>query len=113
MTSFRIGIDVGGTFTDLVAIDRTGATVFAKSPSTPEDQSLGVLAGLDELARRLGLGLREITSGVGILASDEGSAMRAVQNNASAFQRPVVVDWNQGKAGECYGSQYWGVLGLS
>ncbi|WP_298101829.1 hydantoinase/oxoprolinase family protein [Bradyrhizobium sp.] len=52
---FTIGIDVGGTFTDLVAIDETGRTVFAKSPSTPSDQSIGVMAGLDELARRLDL----------------------------------------------------------
>ncbi|ABE39600.1 5-oxoprolinase (ATP-hydrolyzing) [Rhodopseudomonas palustris BisB5] len=52
---FTIGIDVGGTYTDLVAIDREGKTVFAKSPSTPSDQSIGVMTGLDELARRLGL----------------------------------------------------------
>jgi N-methylhydantoinase A len=50
---FRIGVDVGGTYTDLVATDASGRTVFAKSPSTPADQSLGVMAGLDELARRL------------------------------------------------------------
>src|SRR5579871_2180374 len=50
-----IGIDVGGTFTDLVAIDAAGRTVFAKSLSTPQDQSIGVMAGLDELARRLDL----------------------------------------------------------
>ena len=52
---FRIGVDVGGTYTDLVATDETGRTVFAKSPSTPSDQSLGVMAGLEELARRLGV----------------------------------------------------------
>ena len=45
-----IGIDVGGTFTDLVAIDAAGRTVFAKALSTPQDQSIGVMAGLDELA---------------------------------------------------------------
>src|SRR5580704_17986714 len=50
-----IGIDVGGTFTDLVAIDAAGRTVFAKALSTPQDQSIGVMAGLDELARRLEL----------------------------------------------------------
>src|SRR3954471_6219782 len=55
-----IGIDVGGTFTDLVAIDEAGATVFAKSPSTPSDQSLGVLSGLEEIARRLNLSLSEL-----------------------------------------------------
>jgi len=52
---FTIGIDVGGTYTDLVATDETGRTVFAKSPSTPADQSIGVMAGLEELARRLGV----------------------------------------------------------
>src|SRR4051794_1694382 len=55
-----IGIDVGGTFTDLVAIDEAGATVFAKSPSTPSDQSLGVLSGLEEVARRLNHSLPEL-----------------------------------------------------
>jgi N-methylhydantoinase A len=53
--TLTIGIDVGGTYTDLVAIDDSGRTVFAKSPSTPQDQSIGVMTGLDELSRRLGL----------------------------------------------------------
>ncbi len=52
---YTIGVDVGGTYTDLVAIDGQGRTVFAKSPSTPSDQSVGVMTGLEELARRLGL----------------------------------------------------------
>jgi N-methylhydantoinase A len=52
---FAIGVDVGGTYTDLVAIDENGRTVFAKSPSTPADQSVGVMEGLEELARRLKL----------------------------------------------------------
>ena len=55
-----IGIDVGGTFTDLVAIDAAGRTVFAKSISTPQDQSIGVMAGLEELARRLNLSCAEM-----------------------------------------------------
>src|SRR5262249_28244874 len=50
---YTIGVDIGGTYTDLVATDETGRTVFAKSPSTPADQSIGVMAGLEELARRL------------------------------------------------------------
>src|SRR3978361_2263439 len=51
---YRIGVDVGGTYTDLVATDESGRTVFAKSPSTPSDQSIGVMAGLEELARGRG-----------------------------------------------------------
>ncbi len=52
---YRIGIDVGGTFTDLVAVDDGGAATLEKVPSTPDDPSIGVLDGLDLLARRLGL----------------------------------------------------------
>src|SRR5687767_200720 len=42
----RVGVDVGGTFTDLVAIGE-GAVVTAKVPSTPEDQSRGVMRSLE------------------------------------------------------------------
>ena len=57
---FTIGIDVGGTFTDLVASDEAGHAVFAKSPSTPADQSIGVMAGLAELAKRLNVSRAEL-----------------------------------------------------
>ncbi len=52
---FCIGIDVGGTFTDLVAVDAQGRVTLAKAPSTPGDQSLGVMEGLDRLAKELGI----------------------------------------------------------
>ncbi len=52
---WRIGIDVGGTFTDLVAVDGRGRTTIAKAPSTPADPSLGVLDGLTRLAAALGV----------------------------------------------------------
>ena len=52
---YRIGIDVGGTFTDLVAVDPTGRATLAKVASTPEDPSIGVMAGLARLAEVLGL----------------------------------------------------------
>ena len=48
-------MDVGGTFTDLVAIDGRGWITVAKSASTPRDQSIGVLEGLDLLATSLGI----------------------------------------------------------
>src|SRR5689334_4135135 len=43
----RVGVDVGGTFTDLVAI-ADGAIVTAKVPSVPTDQSVGVVAALED-----------------------------------------------------------------
>ncbi len=54
---YRIGIDVGGTFTDLVAVDNSGKAALAKVPSTPVDPSIGVLDGLQLLANTLGLEL--------------------------------------------------------
>jgi len=49
------GIDVGGTFTDLVLVDEaTGEVRLAKVPSTPDNQAFGVLAALDEAAVALG-----------------------------------------------------------
>ncbi len=51
----RVGIDVGGTFTDLVAVDETGRVTLAKSTSTPDDPSVGVLDGIGLLAQELGV----------------------------------------------------------
>ena len=52
---YRIGIDIGGTFTDLVLVDGSGEVIFGKTPSNPEDQSIGVMAGLQMIAERVGL----------------------------------------------------------
>jgi N-methylhydantoinase A len=52
---YRIGIDVGGTFTDLAAVDAAGAVAIAKCASTPRDPSEGLLEGLALLAAELGL----------------------------------------------------------
>ena len=55
--TYRIGIDVGGTFTDIVAIAEDGYTTVEKTPTTVDDQSRGVLTGLGDLAARLDLPL--------------------------------------------------------
>ncbi len=54
---YRIGIDVGGTFTDLVMVRPDGAVVIDKMPTTPENQAIGMLAGIEQLATREGLAL--------------------------------------------------------
>ncbi|MBT3370124.1 MAG: hydantoinase/oxoprolinase family protein [Rhodospirillaceae bacterium] len=60
---YRIGIDVGGTFTDLVAIDGGGQVTLGKTPSTPGDQSIGVMNGLTQVAESLNLQLAELLAG--------------------------------------------------
>ncbi len=47
---FKIGIDVGGTFTDFVVIKEGGSPAYFKTPSTPHDPSEGVLTGLKSIA---------------------------------------------------------------
>src|ERR1700686_4827247 len=59
----KIGIDVGGTFTDLVAVDDTGRSILAKVASTPDDPSIGVMAGLDRLADIMHLLRGELLAG--------------------------------------------------
>jgi N-methylhydantoinase A len=59
--SYRLGVDVGGTFTDLLLINEaTGATHTAKVPSTPEDSSIGVLNGIARICDESGIDPVEI-----------------------------------------------------
>ncbi len=60
--SYRLGVDVGGTFTDLLLIDeQSGDTHTAKVPSTPEDSSIGVLNGVARICQESGVEPRAIT----------------------------------------------------
>ena len=52
---FDVGIDIGGTFTDLCAISESGSLITAKSPTTHYDLSVGLIRGLRELGKRAGL----------------------------------------------------------
>src|SRR5262249_36755145 len=56
---YRVGVDVGGTFTDLICVTPAGEIVLDKTPSTLDDQSRGVMTGLGQLAERFGLSLNE------------------------------------------------------
>jgi N-methylhydantoinase A len=57
---YRVGIDVGGTFTDIVVIDQDGHITLSKVSSTPSDPSIGVLEGLAVAAQMLGLDRRSM-----------------------------------------------------
>jgi len=57
----RIGVDVGGTFTDLILVDGdTGRITIDKVPSTPDDPSEAVVSGVERLCERAGVPLTEV-----------------------------------------------------
>ncbi len=59
--AYRLGVDVGGTFTDLLLVhDETGAMYRVKTPSTPADPSQGVLAGVRRICEESGISAQEI-----------------------------------------------------
>lgn len=54
--NYRLGVDVGGTFTDLLLIDEdSGLAYTAKVPSTPQDSSIGVLNGIARICEQSGV----------------------------------------------------------
>jgi N-methylhydantoinase A len=60
--SYRLGIDVGGTFTDLLLFDEdSGSLELTKVPSTPRDPSIGVLEGIRKIARQAKIDANEIS----------------------------------------------------
>ncbi|MDX1734203.1 MAG: hydantoinase/oxoprolinase family protein [Halioglobus sp.] len=57
--SYRIGIDIGGTFTDF-ALQKGNDLLLHKNLSTPQDRSIGVIEGLERLASMEGLSLAQL-----------------------------------------------------
>lgn len=64
---YRIGIDVGGTFTDFLLVDERGNQKIFKTPSTPQDPSIGVLNGLKDMANGEATTLKVFLSNVDII----------------------------------------------
>jgi len=57
----RAGVDVGGTFTDLILVDEeSGRITVDKVPSTPEDPARGVVEGVRELCAKAGVAVGEV-----------------------------------------------------
>jgi N-methylhydantoinase A len=65
--SLLVGVDIGGTFTDCVALDRGGRITATKSPSTPENFAEGMLAAMRLAADRLGLSFERFCRDVAVL----------------------------------------------
>ena len=61
---YVVGVDVGGTFTELVCIDAAGNTHVIKSPSTPANPGIGVVNALEKVGASLGMKLSEFLPNV-------------------------------------------------
>ncbi len=58
---YRVGIDIGGTFTDIVTVNNeTGEIAATKVPSTPDNPALGLVTGVEAIARTVGIKDSEI-----------------------------------------------------
>ena len=84
---YVVGIDIGGTHTDLVCIDEKGNMIIEKVPSTPADPSIGAIHGLSRLAERLGKGLEEFL----------GEVVRIC--HGTTVTTNAVLTWNGAKVG--------------
>ena len=71
----RLAVDIGGTFTDIQVLDsRRGETWSFKTPTTPDDPSVGFMTGIRGAAERYGFGL----DGVGLIMHGTTIATNAV-----------------------------------
>lgn len=61
---YKIGIDVGGTFTDFLLTSDDGSSEIYKVLSTPDDPSIGLMEGLSEMAKAKNISLREFIKDV-------------------------------------------------
>lgn len=52
---YVIGVDTGGTFTDLICVDQEGGSIIVKTPSTPLDPSIAILDGVKRIAEEIGI----------------------------------------------------------
>ena len=60
--TYRLGVDVGGTFTDLILVNESSGDIHtAKVPSTPSDSSIGVMNGISRVCGNAGIDPKEIT----------------------------------------------------
>lgn len=83
-TCRRVGIDIGGTFTDLFVVEDGSVGRIYKSPTTPHDPSEGLLNGLAKAAEAAGESLEEFLTGVSSIVHGTTIATNAVLTRQGA-----------------------------
>src|SRR3974390_2738634 len=84
MRNKRVCIDVGGTFTDCLAMDETGLLQKFKASTTPRDPSVGLMDAMKKAARFYGVGIEEFVGQIEILVHGTTLATNIVINGRGA-----------------------------
>lgn len=75
---FRIGVDAGGTFTDFVLAEKSGDVHLFKAPSTPEDGTLAIANGLQQIATQFDRSIEEIIQACDLCINGTTVALNAL-----------------------------------
>jgi N-methylhydantoinase A len=89
---WRIGVDVGGTFTDMALADAAGRLLVFKSPSVPADPSEGVLCVLRLAATKLQLNLKTLLSNCSLFVHGSTIATNTILEKKGARVGMIVTD---------------------
>src|SRR3954470_11996527 len=109
MSGYRVGVDVGGTFTDLICVAPRGEIVLDKPQSTLDDQSRGVMNGLGQLAERFGLTLPDLCAQLEILVHGTTTADNTMieMNGAATGLLVTVGHRDEIELRRCHKEQIW------
>jgi N-methylhydantoinase A len=77
-TRYKLGIDVGGTFTDFILVDAAGGIVEGKVPSTPGEPARGIGDGLADLARAVGGTVEDLLGAIDLVVHGSTVALNAL-----------------------------------
>ncbi len=97
---YIIGVDVGGTFTDLVCLDEQGNSLLTKTPSTPEDPSIAIMNGIGKIS--------------GMLGKDAGTLLSETSRitHGTTVSTNTVLTWTGAKVGLLTTKGFRDILGI-
>ncbi len=99
--AYRLGMDVGGTFTDLLLFSDAGGRAWLhKTPSTPHDSSVGVITGVKAVSEQAGIAARQIDLFLhGTTVAN--AAVRPIVGTTWSICAAVCVNWARRAASRC------------
>lgn len=110
---YRIGIDVGGTFTDFLLTDQLGNSTVYKTLSTPKDPTIGFFNGLTEMAHDLGMELQQFIQQIELVVHGTTVGTNAALTYSGAKTALLttkgfrdVLEMRQGLRPDAYNNQY-------